>query len=73
MLIGLGIALIAILFGGSQSNLLFTEIDSYVKKNVDDKERKELVLSEIKAVKETPKELPKENKKIHQRNGPVDK
>jgi uncharacterized membrane-anchored protein YhcB (DUF1043 family) len=69
MLIGLGIALIAILFGGSQSNLLFTEIDSYVKKNVDDKERKELVLSEIKAVKKLQKNYQKKTKKFTKEMG----
>lgn len=64
MLIGIGLALIAILFGGAQSELLFTEIDAYVRKNVDDKARKELVISEIKDVKKLQKNYGKKTKKF---------
>lgn len=69
MLIGLGIAIIAILFGGGHSEMLFTQIDKYVKKNVDDKERKELVISEIKDVKKLQKNYQKKTKKFTKEMG----
>lgn len=64
MLIGLGIAILAILFGGGGNDLLFSQFDKYVKKVVEDKEKKELIVSEIKEVKSLQKGYLKQTKKF---------
>lgn len=62
MLIGLGLIVLSILFGGPQNDLLLSQIGKYAKKEVVDNDRKTLVLTEIKAVKSIQKGYDKTTK-----------
>ncbi len=63
MLIGLGVLVFAILFGGPQNDLILTQIDKYVKKEVVDDNRKTIVITELKEVKKIQKTYNKKTKK----------
>lgn len=63
MLIGLGIALLAILFGGSDNTLLLSDVDKYVKKEIQDKDRKAIIEQESKMVTKLDKAHAKRTKK----------
>jgi len=63
MLIGLGIALIAIFFGGSDKSLLLSDVDKYVKKEIQDKDRKAIIEQESKAVAKLDKAYAKRTKR----------
>ena len=64
MLIGAGIALFVLLFvGGAQEDLIITHGKKYVKKVVEDKDRKGLILAEFKSIKKLQKSYQKMNKK----------
>ena len=64
MLIGAGIALFVLLFmGGAQDDLIIMHGQKYVKKVVEDKDRKGLILAEFKSIKKLQKSYQKMNKK----------
>lgn len=63
MLIGLGLIVLAILFGSPQNDLLLTQIGKYAKKEIVEKDRRDIVLTEIKAVKQIQKDYGKTTKK----------
>jgi hypothetical protein len=63
MLIGLGLMVFAILFGGPQNDLILTQIDKYVKKEVVDDNRKTIVITELKEIKKIQKQYTKKTKK----------
>lgn len=63
MLIGIGIALLAIIFGGSDKSLLLSDVDKYVKKEIQDKDRKGIIQQESKAVAKLDKAYAKKTKK----------
>lgn len=63
MLIALGLAIVAILFGAPQSDLLLSNMDKYVKKIVVDKNVKKQILYELKDVRKLEKTYQKRTKK----------
>ena len=62
MLIGIGVALFAILFAGGNNDLLLSQVDKYVKSEIQDKGRKEIIENESKAVSKLDKAYAKKTK-----------
>lgn len=63
MLIAAGLALLAILFGGPQNDLLILKMDKHIKKTVVDQSKQQEIKTEIKKVKKLQKSYQKDTKK----------